>query len=208
MKYILILLSSILLVTVVSCRKTVQAPRQERSEFASRIGTVLLQTWALQESRDEVIISRKDSVTWYPCVALDVGMTRDHDRFLEFVERNGVTGNYKIRLRRTAKLDALEYASLKRSNDQIVVTKNTMIPAHREFHEDDVMRSFDPSYRELPEYYDDTSSIYVETTAPVYECIYPNSVAKECDMVRQKLDSLFSRYSKDSYRKTLTYGIW
>jgi len=120
----------------------------------------------------------------------------------------GAKGYYKIRLRRTAKLDPLEYARLKRSNDQIRVTKETMIPAHPEFHEDDVMRSFDPSYRKLPEYYDDTSSIYVETTAHVYECIHPNNVARECDTVRQKLDSLFSRYSKDSYRKMVTHGIW
>jgi hypothetical protein len=208
MKHIWILWSLILLVTVTSCRTAVQAPRQERSEFASRIRTVLPQTWTLQENGDEVVIGRQDSLTWYPCVSLDVAMTRDQDRFLKFVETNGTTGNYRIRLRRTAKLDSLEYARLKRSNDQIVVTKDTIIPAHPEFHEDDVMRSFDSRYRELPEYYDDISSIYLETTAPVYECIYPNNVAKECDTVRLKLDSLFSRYSKDSYRRTLTYGVW
>jgi hypothetical protein len=209
MKYILILCSSLLLVTVISCRKAVQSPRKERSDFASRIEAVLPPTWTLQESGDEVIISRQDSVTWYPCVSLDVrDMALNKDRFLKFVERNGVTGNYRIRLRRTAKLDPLEYARLKRSNDQIVVTKETTIPIHPEFHEDEVMRSYDPRYRELPEYYDGASSIYVETTAPVYECIYPNSAAQECDTVRLKLDLLFTRYSKDNYRRTLTYGIW
>ena len=208
MKHILILWISVLLVTVISCRKAVQAPPQERSQFALSIETVLPQAWTLQESRDEVIIGRQDSVIWYPCVSLDAGMIRDQNRFLKYIERNGATGNYRIRLRRTAKLDPLEYARLKRSNDQIVVTKETMIPPPPQFHEDDVMRSFDPRYRELPEYYDDTSSIYLETTAPVYQCIYPNSVAKECDTVRQKLDSLFSRYSKDSYRKILAHGIW
>jgi hypothetical protein len=208
MKYLLTLWSLTMLVSIVSCRKAVQTPRQGRSEFASHIGTILPQTWSLQNGRDEVTISPKDPVTWYPCVSLDVGMMRHQDQFLEYVKRNGVTGDYTIRLRRTAKLDTSEYARLKRLNDQIVVTKDTTIPAYAEFHEDEVMRSFDPRYRELPEYYDDTSSIYVETTAPPYECIYPNVVAKECDSVRQKLDSLFSRYSKDSYRRTLTYGIW
>src|SRR5437899_1994966 len=125
MKYILILWSSLLLVTIVSCRKAVQSPRQERSEFALRIGTVLPQTWTLQESRDEVIISRQDPVTSYPCVALDVALMRNQDLFKQFVERNGATGNYRIRLRRTAKLEPLEYARFKGSNDQIVVTKNT-----------------------------------------------------------------------------------
>src|SRR5436190_23727005 len=105
MKDMLILWSSILLVTVVSCRKAVQGPPQQRSELALRIATVLPQAWTFQESGDEVIIGRQDSVTWYPCVSLDVGMTRDHDQFLKFVEKNGVTGNYKIRLRRTAKID-------------------------------------------------------------------------------------------------------
>ena len=206
MRYILILCSSILFVTTVSCRRAVQGPLQQRSEFALRIATVLPQAWTLQESGDAIIIGRQDSVTWYPCVSLDAGMT--HDQFLKFVEKNGVKGTYKVRLRRTAKIDPAEYARLKRSNDQIVVTKWTKVPAYHEFHEDDVMRSFDPRYRELPEYYDDTSSIYVETTAPVYECIHPNSVAEECESVRLKLDSLFSRYSKDSYRRTLAHGIW
>lgn len=207
MKYILILSTSILLVTVVSCRKPVQAPRQERSEFALRIATVLPQKWALQESGGEVIISRQDPVTWYPCVSLDVNLMRHEDLFKQFVERNGAKGNYRIRLRRTGRLEPSEYARVKASNDQIVVTKSTIMP-DREFLEDEAMRSFDSRYRELPEYYDDSSSIYVETTAPPYECIYPNSVAKECEAIRQRLDSLFSRYSKDGYRKRLTYGVW
>jgi hypothetical protein len=209
MKYVLILCSWLLLVAVISCRKTIQSPRPEHREFASRIGTVLPPNWTLQESRDEVVISRQDSVTWYPCVSLDLRDLALHkDRFLKFVENNSVTGNYRIRLRRTAKLDVSEYERLKRTNDQIVVTKETKIPVYSEFHEDDVMRSHDPRYRELPEYYDGAYSIYVETTAPVYECIYPNSTATECDTVRSKLDSLFTRYAKDSYRKMLTYGIW
>ncbi|HEY2973147.1 MAG TPA: hypothetical protein VGJ48_11600 [Pyrinomonadaceae bacterium] len=86
------------------------------------------------------------------------------------------------------------------------MTKSSRIPA-REFNEDEAMRSFHSRYRELPEYYDDSSSIYVETTSSLYECIYPNSVARECDTMRQRLDSLFSRYSKDSYRKILRHGI-
>lgn len=78
------------------CRTAVQAPRQERSEFASRIRTVLPQTWTLQENGDEVVIGRQDSLAWYPCVSLDVAMTRDQDRFLKFVETNGTMGNYRI----------------------------------------------------------------------------------------------------------------
>jgi hypothetical protein len=207
MKYFLILSSSILLVNGFSCGKAVQGPRQERSEFASRIGSILPQGWTLQEGGGEVIISRQEPVTWYPCVALDVSLMRREDLFKEFVEKNGRSSDYRIRLRRAARLEPAEYARIKASNDQIVVNKSTMIPK-REFFEDEAMRSFDSRYRELPEYYDDSSSIYVETTAGPYDCIYPNSVAKECDDIRERLDSLFSRYSKDSYRKTLTHGIW
>ena len=207
MKYILILCSLILLVTAGSCRQAFQAPRQERSEFALRIGSVLPQGWTLEESIGEVIISRQDPVTLYPCVSLDVNLMRHEDLFKQFVERNGATSNYRIRLRRETKLEPSEYARLKALNDQIVVTKSTIIH-RREFYEDEVMRSWDSRYRELPEYYDDSASIYVETSAPAYECIYPNSVARECETTRQRLDSLFSRYSKDGYRKTLTYGIW
>ncbi len=206
MKCLLLLASSVLLVNLFSCGKAVQGPPQERSELASRIGSVLPETWALQDGAAEVIISRKEPVTWYPCVGLDGNLMRHQDLMKEFIERHSVSGNYRIRLRRADKLDPAEYDRIKASNDQIVVTKSTVMPKG-EFLEDDAMRSFDSRYRELPEYYDDVSSIYVETTAPPYECIYPNSVAKECVTIRQKLDSLFSRYSKDSYRRTLTYGI-
>ena len=82
-----------------------------------------------------------------------------------------------------------------------------MIPG-REFYEDDAMHSFDSRYRELPEYFDEASSIYVETTAHPYECMYPRSVAEECDAVRQRFDTLFTRYSKDTYRKQLSFGVW
>jgi hypothetical protein len=205
MNYLLILSSSLLIVNVFSCGKAVQPPRHERSEFASRIGSILPETWALQDGGVEVIISWKEPVTWYPCVALDANLMRHQDLMKEFIERHGVSGNYRIRLRRADKLEPAEYARIKASNDQIVVNKSTIIPKG-EFLEDEAIRSFDPRYRELPEYYDDSSSIYVETTAPTYECIYPNSVAKECVAIRTKLDSLFSRYSKDSYRKTLMYG--
>jgi hypothetical protein len=206
MKYPLILSSLLLLMNVLSCGKAVQAPRQERSDFASRIGSILPQTWVLQDGGREVIISRLEPVTWYPCVGLDVNLVRHQNLMKEFIEKNAVSGNYRIRLRRADRLEPAEYARLKASNDQIVVTKSTILPKG-EFREDEAIRSFDSRYRELPEYYDDSSSIYVETTAPTYECIYPNSVAKECVSIRQKLDSLFTRYSKDSFRKTLMYGI-
>ena len=87
-----------------------------------------------------------------------------------------------------------------------MVTKDTPIP-NRKFLEDDAMRSFDSRYRELPEYYDDSYSIYLETNLGSYECIYPNAVAGECEGIRQKLDSLFNRYSSDTYRRALSRGI-
>ena len=69
------------------------------------------------------------------------------------------------------------------------------------------MRSFDSRYRELPLYYDETSSIYVETTVHPHECMCPHAVAEECDKIRLALDSLFTRYSTDTHR-TLGYGLW
>src|SRR5258705_9186843 len=207
MKYFVILLSLILAVIAVSCGKAVVIPHQERSEFASRIAAVLPPTWSLQERDNEVIVTRQEPVRLFTCVAVDVSLLRDEDRFKQFVDRVSVTGNFRIRMRRAAKLEASEYTRLKSINDQIVVTKSTLI-SNREFYEDGAMRSFDSGYHELPQYYDDSSSIYVETTAHPYECIYPRAVAEECDMIRQSFDSLFSRYSKDSSVKKLSYGLW
>ena len=178
-----------------------------RSELALRVAGVLPPTWVVQERDGEVIITRQDPVRLFVCVAVDVSLLRDEERFKQYVEQVGVRDTYRIRIRRAPKLESLEYFRRKALNDQIVLTKSTLISS-REFYEDGAMRSFDARYQELPQYYDDSSSIYLETTAHPYECVYPRAVAEECDMVRQSFDSLFSRYSKDTYVKKLSYGLW
>jgi hypothetical protein len=120
------------------------------------------------------------------------------------VERNGVAEDYKIRLRLAPKVSLVEYAQLKNSNSQITVTKRTAIQS-REFYEDSAMQSFDPRYRELPEYYDKDSSVYVETTLHPWECIYPGDVARECEKVRQALDSFLTRYPEAESRRGLSW---
>ena len=131
---------------------------------------------------------------------------RDEDRFKQFVDRNAVMGTYRIRMRRTAKLDwSRIHIDSSALNDQIVVTKSTLI-TNREFYEDGAMRSFDSRYPELPQYYDDTSSIYVETTAHPYECIYPRAVAEECDMIRESFDSVVQSVLKRQLRKEVI--VW
>ncbi len=137
---------------------------------------------------------------------MDVSVLRNSDTLRQYVKTNGVTDRYQIRLRRAAPIDVSEFQRLKAVNNQIVVTKTTPVP-NRKFLEDDAMRSFDSRYRELPEYYDGSYSIYVETTLGPYECIYPEVVARECEGIRQKLDSWFSRYSSDNYRRTLSRGL-
>jgi len=200
------LLGAILPASVLSCGKTPQPKLQKRSAFAVRIESVLPTDWALEENGQEVIIRRQEPVKTYGCVGLDVNLMRRPDLLKQFVDTNGVTDDYQIRLRREGRLDPSEYSRLKAANNQIIVTKNTVISS-RQFYEDDAIRSFDPRYTELPEYYDDSSSIYLETTLHPWECIYPNSVAGECESIRQKLDLLFDRYSKDDYRRALSRGI-
>ena len=207
MKNFALLLVSILAVNVLSCAKKNHVSQPARSEFATKISKVLPQGWSLHETGNEIIITRQDPVTFFTCVALDLSVTRDQERFKQYVDRNSVAATYRIRVHRADKLDPSEYSRISTSNDQIRVTKSTMIPG-REFYEDRAMSSFDARYRELPEYYDESSSIYVETTAHPYECAYPQNVAEECDAVRQRFDSLFTRYSKDTYRKELTYRLW
>ena len=87
-----------------------------------------------------------------------------------------------------------EYVSQKEVNDRIMLSKDTHI-ANREFFEDDAMQSFDPNYRELPEYYDERSSIYLESTLYPSACVYPEAVAIEGLNLRKELDSLFQLYS-------------
>ena len=73
------------------------------------------------------------------------------------------------------------------------MTKGTVIQ-QREFYEEEAMQSYDPGYRQLTDYYDNDSSIYVESNLHPWECIYPDDVARECQSVLSGLDLIFSRY--------------
>lgn len=196
----------ILLAILSSCTRLPQKPSQQRGAFAARIESILPSNWALEENGQEVIIGRKEPIMRYTCVAMDVSLLRDPDGLKQFVNSNGVTDTYQIRLRRAALIDTSEFRRQKAINNQIVVTKNTAMP-DRKFLEDDAMRSYDSRYRVLPEYYDDSSSIYLETNLGPYECIYPNAIAQECESIRRKLDTLFHRYSSDNNPRTLSHGI-
>lgn len=176
-----------------SCGKAPRAPIQKHSELATRIESVLPKNWSLEESNGQIIISRREPITSYGCIGLALNLISHPDLLKADVEKNGVAQGYRIRLRIAPKMSLEEYARLKDSNSQIKVGKGTNFPT-REFYEDEAMQSFDPRYRELPEYYDKDSSIYLETTLAPTECVYPDDVARECEKVRQTFDSFLTRY--------------
>jgi hypothetical protein len=196
----------VVLAILSSCRKAAQKPSQTRSAFAAKIEAVLPTNWSLEENGQEVMIARKQPIIRWTCVALDLSLLQDPDRFEQYVKIHGLTDTYKIRLRRTPAIDMSEYQRQKAINAQIKVTKSTPVP-DRTFLEDDAIRSYDSRYRELPEYYDDSSSIYFQTNLGPYECIHPNEVARECESIRQKLDSLFRRYATDDTPRALSRGL-
>jgi uncharacterized SAM-binding protein YcdF (DUF218 family) len=171
-----------------------QPPLQPRSNYALRIGAVLPGDWELSESDNEILLVRKEQIRTHGCIGMDLSVMRDADLFKDFVDKYGDDQDYKIRLRTAPKMGYEEYARQKEINDQIRLSKDTQITP-REFYEDEAMHSFDPTYRELPEYYDERSSIYVESTLYPWECVYPEEVAIEGENLRKELDSLFQRYS-------------
>jgi hypothetical protein len=196
----------ILMAILSSCARVPQKASQQRGAFAARIESILPSNWALEENGQDVIIGRKQPITRYACVAMDVRLVRDAEGLKQYVNSNGITDTYQIRLRRATLIDTSEFQRQKAVNHQIVVTKNTVMP-NRKFLEDDAMRSYDSRYRVLPEYYDDSSSIYFETNLGPYECIYPNAIARECESIRGKLDTLFHRYSSDNNPRALGRGL-
>ena len=196
----------VVLATLSSCRQVTQKPLPTRSAFAAKIEAVLPANWSLEENGQEVMIVRKQPIIRWSCVALDLSLLRDPDRFEQYVQTHGLADTYKIRLRRTPAIDMSEYQRQKAINDQIKVTKSTPVP-DRTFLEDDAIRSYDSRYRELPDYYDDSSSIYFQTNLGPYECIYPNEVATECESIRQKLASLFRKYATDDTPRALSIGF-
>lgn len=202
MKRCLIFLTPVLL-AILSCQRNIRVPKRQ-SDLATRVGTILPATWTLEENGIEVIISRREPITRYGCVGLDLGWIRHAELLEKYVREYGDTGLYKIRLRRASKMDASEYARLKAVNDEIRVSKRTVIPS-REFYEVGAIRSFDPRYRELPEFFDDTSSIYVQTTLHPWECVHPISAAKECHNTWNRLHTLFSLYSKDGHDRSFSF---
>jgi len=182
-----------------------QPPLQPHSDHALRIGAVLPGNWDLSESDKEILLVRKAQIRSYSCIGMDLALLRDLDLLKEDVDKFGMDEDYKIRLRLAPKMGYEEYVRQTEINDLITLSKDTHITP-REFFEDDAMRSFDPNYRELPEYYDEHSSIYLETTLFPSYCVFPEEVAIECVNVRTELDSLFQRYSVSERRHTLYRG--
>ena len=178
---------------------------QPRSDSALRIGAVLPGKWELSENNNEILLVRKEQIRTHGCMGLDIALLRDADAFKDFVDKSGYDQDYKIRLRFAPKIEYQEYARQKEINNQIRLSKSTQI-ANREFFEDDAMRSFDPTYRELPEYYDEHSSIYLESTLYPWDCVYPEEVAIESVNVRRQLDVLFHRYSASEGRRARYAG--
>lgn len=171
-----------------------QPPLQPRSNYALRIGAVLPGNWDLSENNNEILLVRNQQIRTHGCIGMDLSVMGDADLFKDFVDKYGYDEDYKIRLRLAPKMGYEEYVSQKEINDQIRLSKGTQITP-REFYEDEAMQSFDPTYRELPEYYDERSSIYQESTLYPWECVYPEEVAIEGENLRKELDSLFQRYS-------------
>jgi hypothetical protein len=202
MRHTLKWIAPLLLPVVVGCDKAPQAPVKQHGDYAMRIESVLPRNWELNESNGEIVLFRKEPITVYGCVGLDVDLLRHPDRMKEFIERYGRKQDYKVRLRMIPKVEFAEYWRLKTANDQITVTKSTMIQ-NREFYEHDAMRSFDPRYQELPEYYDDHSSVFLETTLHPWECVYPNEAAIESENVLHSLDSLFKLYGPEPRPRSL-----
>ena len=185
---------TLLLLTLTSCENDQTIPRaNELDVLVLRLQRELPANWSVEKNGDQIIVSRKEPITTHGCIGLDLNWLRHPELLREFVERTGVTRPYKIRLRFSPKLEFAEYRKAFTVNDRIKVTKSTLIE-DREFFEDEAMQSYDPSYRELPVYFTEDSSIYVETTLHPWECIYPPVDARESEQVRLTVDSFFVRY--------------
>lgn len=111
MKRFLIFLTLVLL-AVPSCQRKTQIAKRQ-SDLAARVGVILPATWTLEENGSEVIITRREPITRYGCVGLDLRWIRYPELLEKEVQENGVRDLYKIRLRRAPKIDASEYARLK-----------------------------------------------------------------------------------------------
>jgi len=135
MKFVFLL---VLLATVSCSKATPKLPSQTRSAFAQQIESVLPTSWSLEENSEEIMITRKEPIMRYTCVAMDLSVLKSAERFEQYVKANGLTDIYKIRLRRTRAIDMSEYQRQKAINDQINVTKSTPVPA-RTFLEDDAI---------------------------------------------------------------------
>ena len=184
----------LLLFGLAGCGQSDDPPIQMREfDLATRVRWVLPPNWTLEEQNQQFIISRKDPVRSHNCIGLDLSWMRNQAALRNFIDEWGSDVNYKIRLRLGPRVDLVQHARLKESNSRIRVTKGSVIPP-REFYEEDAMHSYDPGYRQLPDYYDNDASIYVESNLHPWECIYPDEVARECQSVLSGLDLIFSRY--------------
>ena len=176
------------------CEETVDPLLQMREpDIATRVRWVLPGNWTLEEHNQHFIISRKDPIRSHSCGCLPLSWMRQPELLKQFVDETGRDLDYKIRLRLGPKVDLFQHALLTTSNSIIRVTRDTAI-APREFYEAEAMLSHDPTYRQLPDYYDKDLSIYVESNLQPWECIYPREIARECQSILNSFDLIFFGY--------------
>lgn len=201
-----LLIVLLLLVGLATCGGDPADPRVQNNEvdLATRVEWVLPRNWTIEKQNGQIIITRHGPVRSHTCVSLDLSWIRQPELLRKFVEDYGYEGDYKIRLRIGPRVDLVEHARLTESNSKIRVTRNSVI-SNREFFEEGALRSSDPTYVQLPDYYDEDSSIYVESTLHPWECIYPGEVARECQRVLEGLDLIFARYPR---AERLTASSW
>lgn len=203
MKSLILLL---LFLTLTSCEHHEEnIPRaNEFDALALRLQKELPPNWSVEKSSDQIIVSRKGPITSHTCVCLDLNWLRHPELLQQFVEKTGSTRPYKIRIRVGPKLDLAEYRSAYKVNERIKVTSSTVIE-NREFYEDAALESYDPTYRELPIYFTEDASVFVETTLHPWECVYPPTDARECEKVRMIIDSFFVSYPDARIDKNLSW---
>lgn len=180
----------------------------------TKIKEILQDGWDVSESGSTVFIVRRNPVTLYSGIALPVfGDLRN-----EMIEKSKIAIEYKITLEFGERLSNKKYSELEKINGKTEAELEKLEDRMSSFRgkgdynpktpEDEVLYQkykqalHSLPYNKLPDLDDNQSSIYIETTRPIWGAFYYPYEENDCKAVLRNIYSLAKQYKE----KNLDYS--
>jgi len=180
---------TLLLVSLLLCdcsiKNRIVEPADDLAQIETKIKSVLPAGWSLKREGKTFQLTRSENLWVYGSMQMDIRAPLE-----EWAKKYGTEVTYTITLRFAPRLPNEQYAQLKQERAPYERILNEGAPTIKEWERG--VNEFNA--RQLPIYFTDRYSIYVEKSDGYLERVYPESAGDECKQVIGSLDRLFHRY--------------